>query len=180
MEIEVKSATGTKKVMKKLRKNDNLYELSGGLEAYKGYVVADIDARNMSYDKVSFINGVEITTGQVTGDAEESYMSRIQIRETIKSHFEKESQYYKQGIKVLSLFFIDEVAKYKVYDEQKRALNGEYAKIFEEEYLNVYNEYYILLNEDYKKYLDSLEGKKVHSGYFSIDKKASKGLKDDE
>ena len=180
MEIEVKSATGTKKVMKKLRKNDNLYELSGGLEAYKGYVVADIDARNMSYDKVSFINGVEITTGQVTGDAEESYMSRIQIRETIKSHFEKESQYYKQGIKVLSLFFIDEVAKYKVYDEQKRALNGEYAKIFEEEYLNVYNEYYNLLNEDYKKYLDSLEGKKVHSGYFSIDKKASKGLKDEE
>lgn len=180
MEIEVKSATGTKKVMKKLRKNDNLYELSGGLEAYKGYVVSDIDARNMSYDKVSFINGVEITTGQVTGDAEESYMSRIQIRETIKSHFEKERLYFKQGIKVLSLFFIDEVAKYKVYDEQKKALHGEYAKIFEEEYLNVYNEYYNLIDEDYKKYLDSLEGKKVHSGYFSIDKKASKGLKDDE
>ena len=180
LEIEVKSNNGVRKVMKKIRKNDNLYELSGGLEAYKGYVVADIDARNMSYDKVSFINGVEITTGQVTGDAEESYMSRIQIRETIKSHFEKESQYYKQGIKVLSLFFIDEVAKYKVYDEQKRALNGEYAKIFEEEYLNIYNEYYNLLDEDYKKYLDSLEGKKVHSGYFSIDKKASKGLKDDE
>lgn len=180
MEIEMKSSTGTKKVMKKLRKNDNLYELSGGLEAYKGYVVSDIDARNMSYDKVSFINGVEITTGQVTGDAEESYMSRIQIRETIKSHFEKERLYFKQGIKVLSLFFIDEVAKYKVYDEQKRALNGEYAKIFEEEYLNVYNEYYNFIDEDYKKYLDSLNDKKVHSGYFSIDKKASKGLKDDE
>lgn len=180
MEIEVKSATGVRKVMKKLRKNDNLYELSGGLEEYKGYVVSDIDARNMSYDKVSFINGIEITTGQVTGDAEESYMSRIQIRETIKSHFEKEKLYFKQGIKVLSLFFIDEVAKYKVYDEQKRALNGEYAKIFEEEYLNVYNEYYNFIDEDYKKYLDSLNGKKVHSGYFSIDKKASKGMKEDE
>ena len=107
-------------------------------------------------------------------------MSRIQIRETIKSHFEKEREYFKKGIKVLSLFFIDEVAKYKVYDDNKKAHNGEYAKIFEEEYLNVYNDYYNLLDEDYKKYLDSLEGKKVHSGYFSIDKKASKGLKDDE
>lgn len=180
MEIEKKSPSGVRKAMMKIRKNDNLYELSGGLEAYKGYVVSDIDARNMSYDKVSFINGIEITTGQVTGDAEESYMSRIQIRETIKSHFEKESQYYKQGIKVLSLFFIDEVKKYKEYDEQKRSLNGEYAKIFEEEYINVYNEYYNFIDEDYKKYLDSLNGKKVHSGYFSIDKKASKGLKDDE
>lgn len=180
VEMEVKSNNGVRKVMKKIRKNDNLYELSGELEPYKGYTVADIDARNMSYDKVSFINGVEITTGQVTGDAEESYMSRIQIRETIKSHFEKESLYYKQGIKVLSLFFIDEVAKYKVYDEHKQAHNGEYAKIFEEEYLNVYNEYYNILDEDYKIYLDSLEGKKVHSGYFSVDKKASKGLKDGE
>ena len=81
---------------------------------------------------------------------------------------------------MLSIFIIDEVAKYKVYDEQNRALNGEYAKIFEEEYLNIYNEYYNFIYEDYKKYLDSLEGKKVHSGYFSIDKKASKGMKDDE
>ena len=107
-------------------------------------------------------------------------MSRIQIRETIKSHFEKEREYFKKGIKVLSLFFIDEVAKYKVYDDNKKAHNGEYAKIFEEEYNNIYNEYYNFIDEDYKKYLDSLNGKKVHSGYFSIDKKASKGLSEDE
>ena len=80
--------------------------------------------------------------------------------------------FYK-GIKVLSLFFIDEVAKYKVYDENKKAHNGEYAKIFEEEYNNIFNECYNFLDEDYKKYLDLLNGKKVHSGYFSIDKKAS-------
>lgn len=180
IEMEVKSATGTKKVMKKLKQGANLYELSDGLEQYKGYVISEIDARNSQYDKVLFTNGEELITGQVIGNAEENYMARIQIRETIKSHFEKEKEYYKKGIKVLSLFFIDEVAKYKVYDESKKAHNGEYAKIFEEEYNNIYNEYYNFLDEDYKKYLDNLRGKKVHSGYFSVDKKASKGLSKDE
>ena len=180
IEMEVKSATGTKKIMKTLKQGANLYELSDGLEQYKGYVISEIDARNSQYDKVSFTNGKELITGQVIGNAEESYMSRIQIRETIKSHFEKEREYYKKGIKVLSLFFIDEVAKYKVYDENKTAHNGEYAKIFEEEYNNIFNEYYNFLDDDYKKYLDYLRDKKVHSGYFSIDKKASKGQAEDE
>ena len=180
IEMEVKSSTGTKKVVKKIKKNDRLFDISGELEQYRGYVVENIDARNLSYDKVVFSNGVELTTGQVIGNAEEDYMARIQIRETIKSHFEKEKEYYKKGIKVLSLFFIDEVAKYRVYDESKNAHNGEYAKIFEEEYNNIYNEYYNFLDEDYKKYLDSLRDKKVHNGYFSIDKKASKGLSEDE
>ena len=180
IEMEVKSSTGTKKVVKKIKKNDRLFDISGELEQYREYVVENIDARNLSYDKVVFSNGVELTTGQVIGNAEEDYMARIQIRETIKSHFEKEKEYYKKGIKVLSLFFIDEVAKYRVYDESKNAHNGEYAKIFEEEYNNIYNEYYNFLDKDYKKYLDSLRDKKVHNGYFSIDKKASKGLSEDE
>ncbi len=180
IEMEVKSSVGTRKVMKNLKQGANLYEISDGLEQYKGYVISEIDARNQEYDKVSFTNGVELTTGQVIGNAEEDYMARIQIRETIKSHFEKEREYYKKGIKVLSLFFIDEVAKYKVYDENKQAYNGEYAKIFEEEYNDLYNKFYNFLDEDYKKYLDSLKDKKVHSGYFSVDKKASKGLADNE
>lgn len=180
IEIEVKSTTGTKKVIKTLKKGSNLYEISDKLEQYKGYVISEIDARNQEYDKVIFTNGVEIKTGQVMGDLEEYYIARIQIRETIKSHFEKEREYYKKGIKVLSLFFIDEVAKYKVYDNNKQSRNGEYAKIFEEEYNKIYNEYYSFVDEDYKKYLDSLRDKKVHSGYFSVDKKLSKGLKDNE
>ena len=180
IEMEVKSQAGTKKTMKSLKQGANLYELSDRLEQYKGYVISEIDARNQEYDKVSFTNGVELTTGQVIGNTEEDYMARIQIRETIKSHFEKEREYYKKGIKVLSLFFIDEVAKYKIYDENKQAHNGKYAKIFEEEYNNIYNEYYNFIDEDYKKYLDSLKDKKVHSGYFSVDKKASKGLSDNE
>lgn len=180
IEIETKSSTGVTKKTKKFSKGANLFELSGGLEEYRNYIIRDINAQNMSYDVVEFTNGKEITTGQIVGDAEEDYMARIQIRETIRSHFEKEREYYKKGIKVLSLFFIDEVAKYKVYDENKKAHNGEYAKIFEEEYNNIYNEFYNFIDEDYKKYLDSLNGKKVHSGYFSIDKKASKGLSEDE
>ena len=180
MEIDIKSSTGTKRAMKKFQKGANLFELSGGLEEYKGYVISDIDARNQEYDKVVFTNGKEIITGQAVGNAEEDYLARIQIRETIKSHFEKEKEYFKRGIKVLSLFFIDEVAKYKVYDEKRKAHNGVYAQIFEEEYNNIYNEYYSFLDEDYKKYLDNLRDKKVHSGYFSVDKKASKGLSDDE
>lgn len=180
MEIEKKSSSGTKKVMRKLKQGANLYELSDGLEEYKDYVISEIDARNQEYDKVVFTNGKEIKTGQVIGNSEESYMARIQIRETIKSHFEKEREYFKKGIKVLSLFFIDEVAKYKVYDDNRVAHNGEYAKIFEEEYNDVFNEYYNFIDEDYKKYLDYLRDKKVHSGYFSVDKKASKGLSEDE
>ena len=180
MEIDVKTSTGTKRSMKTFKVGANLFEYSGGLEEYKGYVISEIDARNQEYDIVTFTNGKEIRTGQAVGNAEENYMARIQIRETIKSHFEKEKEYYKKGIKVLSLFFIDEVAKYKVYDENKIAHNGEYAKIFEEEYNNVYNEYYNFLDDDYKKYLDDLRDKKVHSGYFSVDKKASKGLADNE
>ena len=185
LEIEIKSSTGVTKKTKKFKVGDDLYQLSKGkfdygLEEYRGYVISEINAQNMSYDIVKFTNGKEITTGQIIGDAEEDYMARIQIRETIRSHFEKEREYYKKGIKVLSLFFIDEVAKYKVYDENKKAHNGEYAKIFEEEYNNIYNEFYNFIDEDYKKYLDSLNGKKVHSGYFSIDKKASKGLSEDE
>lgn len=180
IEIETKSSTGVTKKTKKFSAGANLFELSGGLEEYRGYVISEINAQNMSYDIVKFTNGKEITTGQIIGDAEEDYMARIQIRETIRSHFEKEREYYKKGIKVLSLFFIDEVAKYKVYDENKKAHNGEYAKIFEEEYNNIFNDYYNFSDGDYKKYLDSLKGKKVHSGYFSIDKKASKGLAEDE
>ena len=85
---------------------------------------------------------------------------------TIKEHFEKEREYSKLKIKVLSLFFIDEVAKYKIYDEQKEPHDGEYAKIFEQEYNKIFDEYYQSSDEDYRKYLDSLKGEKVHAGYF--------------
>ena len=179
LEINVKSSNGVNKKKINIKNGDDLYIKSKELHQYKGYIVDNIDGRD-NQNKVIFKNGKEIQVGNVFGDEFDIYIKRTQIRETIKSHFEKEREFYKKGIKVLSLFFIDEVAKYKIYDESKKAHNGEYAKIFEEEYNNIYNEYYNFLDEDYKKYLDSLRNKKVHSGYFSVDKKASKGLSEDE
>ena len=138
IEIEVKSSTGVSRKLMKIKAGDDLYTKSGGLQQYKGYVVSEIDGRYDQYDKVFFTNGVEIQVGQAFGDVDESHIIRIQIRETIRSHLEKEKELHKLGIKVLSLFFIDEVAKYKYYEDGS-ALKGEYAKIFEEEYNKTYN-----------------------------------------
>ena len=170
MEIEVKSSTGVSRRLMKIKAGDDLYTKSGELQQYKGYVVSEIDGRYDQYDKVFFTNGVEIQVGQAFGDVDESHIIRIQIRETIRSHFEKEKELHKLGIKVLSLFFIDEVAKYKYYEEGS-ALKGDYAKIFEEEYNRALMDYRTLFDEEYVKYLDSFETGKIHAGYFSIDKK---------
>lgn len=174
MEIEKKFSSGVRKITKNFKQGDDLYKLSGELEQYKGFKIAEINAKEAGNNKVCFKNGIEIQTGQILGDKIEASMPRIQIRETIRSHFRKEKEYYLSGIKVLSLFFIDEVSKYKIYDENKQTLNGEYAKIFEEEYQKVLQEEKNSFSEKYRQYLDSLQGEKIHSGYFSIDKKASK------
>ncbi|PXB97754.1 restriction endonuclease subunit R, partial [Pseudomonas aeruginosa] len=130
VEMEIKQSSGIKRVMRKLGRNDNLYDLSGGLDQYKDYVVAEIDAR---IDTLSFTNGVELFAGEAVGNLDEPAMRRIQIREAVKAHFEKEMMLFSKGIKVLTLFFIDEVAKYRLYDENGEQ-PGEYAKVFEEEY----------------------------------------------
>lgn len=170
MEIEVKTSTGVTRKLMKIKSGDRLYDKSGELPEYKDYVVSEIDARYDQYDKVFFTNGEEIAVGQATGDVDTDYITRIQIRETIHSHLEKEKELYKKGIKVLSLFFIDEVAKYKYY-EDGTALKGEYAKMFEEEYIKALSEYRSIVDENYLKYLDSFDTGKIHAGYFSIDKK---------
>ncbi len=168
LEFEIKTNSGIKRVLRKIGKNDNLHELSGGLEQYSGYVVADIDA---VHDTVSFTNGEVISAGQVCGDITEAALRRIQIRETIRAHFEKEQRLYDKGIKVLSLFFIDRVAKYRLDDENGGQQLGEYTQIFEEEYTNLLNEVLELENTPYQRYLKKIEVAKTHNGYFSIDKK---------
>ena len=103
------------------------------MEQYKdGFVITEINP--LHGGKVVFLNGDEITPGQVVGDIAETDMRRIQIRETIISHFQKEAELFKNGIKTLSLFFIDEVKKYREYSEDGEELLGEYGKIFEQEY----------------------------------------------
>ena len=149
---------------------DDLYYVSQKMEQYRGYTISEIDPLRGT---VTFTNGEVIITGDIVGDISEKDMRRIQIRETILSHFEKEEKLFDKGIKCLSLFFIDEVAKYRQYDESGDEVLGEYGKMFEQEYINVLNEYVTLLDTPYQRYLKSTcsDASEVHKGYFSIDKK---------
>ncbi len=154
---------------------DDLYYLSQEMEQYKGYTISEIDPLRGT---VTFTNGEVISAGEVNGDVSESDMRRIQIRETILSHFEKEEKLFNMGIKSLSLFFIDEVAKYRQYDEDGNELLGEYGKMFEEEYISVLNQYITIFDTPYQKYLKSTcsDVETVHRGYFSIDKKTGRSV----
>lgn len=166
VELEIKQNNGIKRVVRKLGRNDNLFDISEGLDQYRGFVIADINAHT---DTISFTNGVELQAGEATGDVNETTLRRIQIRETVKAHFEKEQTLFHQGIKVLSLFFIDEVAKYRRYDENGEN-PGEYAQIFEEEYNQLLNEVLTLEDTPYNRYLNGIRTSRTHEGYFSIDK----------
>ena len=151
--------------------DDDLYALSKGMEQYRGYHINDIDPiRGI----LTFTNGVEIHTGEVLGDVSEKDIRRVQIRETIRSHFEKEKELYNRGIKTLSLFFIDKVENYRKYDKDGNEINSEYGQMFEEEYTAILNEYLTLFNTPYEQYLRSIDVHSTHAGYFSIDKKGHK------
>mgnify|MGYP000919446215 CR=1 FL=1 len=172
LEFEIKGRNGIRKSTRIVREGYNLFEQSGGLDEYKGYIVSRINGLT---NTVEFSNGVVISSGDVIGLVNEEHIRRIQIRETVKSHLERERQLFYDGIKVLSLFFIDEVAKYKQYDESGNAFNGEYANIFEEEYQTALNELQMVFGEDdYLKYLNGIKPDKTHAGYFSIDKKSNR------
>lgn len=151
--------------------DDDLFALSKGMEQYRGYHINEIDPIRRT---VSFTNGEVIRVGEVIGDVSERDLRRVQIRETIRSHFEKEKELFNRGIKTLSLFFIDEVAKYRKYDEDGNETNSEYGEIFEQEYLDVLNEYLTLFNTPYEQYLRGIDVHETHAGYFSIDKKGRK------
>lgn len=170
IEIETKTASGTiVRQTKTFSVGDSLREESG-LAEYDGFIVSEINVNGY----VTFLNGTTIRRGEVIGDTNELNMQRVQIRETIKSHFEKERQLFKRGIKCLSLFFIDEVAKYKSYDEDGNEVKGVFQKIFEEEYSRLLNQELNLYDEEYNKYLLSFNSQEVHNGYFSIDKKTKR------
>ncbi|AKR55105.1 restriction endonuclease subunit R [Devosia sp. H5989] len=170
IELEVRLKTGEiKRQVRRLEAGRNLFDISGELAQYQdNFTIADIDART---DTIEFTNGVVLTAGDAVGDVNERDIRRIQIRETIKAHFDKERELFAQGIKVLSLFFIDEVAKYRDYSQADE--RGEYARVFEEEYALLLEEYLadLVLDAEYRKYLGKIAPSKTHNGYFSIDKK---------
>ena len=172
--IEVKSASGEpRRMFKTLGVGDSLFVESKELEQYRGFDIAEIFPGSATQPTayVTFTNGVTLRKGDVVGDQNLLHLQRIQIRETIKAHFEKERQLFKKGIKCLSLFFIDEVAKYRQYDENGEPVKGIFQTIFEEEYARLVNEEFHIWDEDYNEYLRRFAPYQTHRGYFSIDKK---------
>ncbi|MBP8790248.1 MAG: DEAD/DEAH box helicase family protein [Breznakibacter sp.] len=189
VEFEQRTSSGAiKRVRQNLAEGANLFDLSGNMPAYKNQVVTEI---NGQLNKI-VMGGLEIFPGDVLNDKDENAFRRIQIRETIISHLQKEKQYFSQGIKVLSLFFIDSVEKYRLYDENGEQQPGEYARIFEEEYNKLRSEFLDLFQQEYNEFLYETDPSKVHKaylptnytdylkrdsatsvhqGYFSIDKK---------
>ncbi len=166
LEIEIKQKSSIARKLRNVSVGDDLYVKSESLEQYKGFVVSEV---NPMANSVSFTNGEVIGCGEAYGDVNESTLRRLQIKEAIKAHLEKEQVLFNQGIKVLSLFFIDEVAKYRVYGDSDSS-NGEYAKYFEDEYKEAIKELGTLLNPEYQKYLNEIEVQDTHKGYFSQDK----------
>lgn len=175
IEMEIGYSKSINRETRVLGVEDNLYHVSQGMEQYRGYTISEIDPLRGT---VSFTNGEVLHTGDVVGDISETDMRRIQIRETILSHFEKEEKNFNMGIKTLSLFFIDEVAKYRQYDEDGNEQLGEYGKMFEEEYFHILNQYLTLENTPYQQYLRNYcsDPSAVHKGYFSIDKKTGHSI----
>jgi len=176
IEYEKMTADGTtKKFTSSFNVSDDIYIASGELEQYRGDFIIAPDGIKPGNDNepgsVIFLNGVELTRGMISGDATDEAIRRIQIRETIASHFQKEEQLYHEGIKCLSLFFIDEVAKYRQYDDEGNELLGEYGLIFEEEYAKALADAPTIYNGDFLTHLQGIDLARTHKGYFSIDKK---------
>ena len=157
---------------------DDLYYISQEMEQYKGFTISDIDPFRGT---VTFTNGEALHAGEVSGDVSESDMRRIQIRETILSHFEKEEKLFNMGIKCLSLFFIDEVSRYRQYDEDGNEVLGEYGQMFEQEYRSILDSMtaqQTMFDTPYLRYLREKcsDVSAVHKGYFSIDKKTGRSV----
>lgn len=176
VELQVQTAQGIKRQMKRLSQGTNLHDISGGIESYKGLLIRDVDANR---DIIELSNGDIISAGEVTEDVTEDQKRRIQIREVIRAHLDKERELFAQGIKALSLFFIDEVVKYRDYDREDTL--GEYARGFEEEYESVLTDYLGQLDLDeaaerYRKHIEAIPVRSTHEGYFSIDKKTGRSI----
>ena len=170
IQFHVKGTAGLKTVSKRAGIGLNLYTASGELEEYhNNFIVKNIDGRD---DSIEFLNGIKLYAGDVIGRVSEEQFRRIQIRETILSHIERERQLFYKGIKVLSLFFIDEVDHYRKYDEAGRPQNGIFADMFEQEYVDVVKNLQLREGErEYGRYLQSIHAEKTHAGYFSVDRK---------
>ena len=168
--FDKRMASTVKPVTQTVSDGFDIYQQSGGLEEYaNGYRVESIDGFNRT---VRLLNGLVLNEGEMVGKVNDIYVRRHQIRETILSHIEKERKLFKMGIKCLSLFFIDHVDNYRIYETGGGTKNGQYADIFEEEYDDIVGQLQLEFADDpeYVAYLKKYSAKEVHNGYFSKDR----------
>jgi len=170
VELDVATATGMRRREVTVQDGDNL-EQTTGRAVYADCRVGEIRvARGDEFMELRVPGGEQyLRPGQAWGDVDALAVQREMIRRTIKEHLDKEKRLRPQGIKVLSLFFIDEVAKYRQYDADGNAVKGPYAEIFEEEYRRLAH------HPDYRTLFEEVDlshaAEEVHNGYFSIDRK---------
>ena len=172
VEMDVRGKSGVSRKIVTVHPGDDLYEKSKGRDLYEGFIVNDIDG-TPGAEYIDFTgNPAVLRLGEALGAVDDRTLKRNQILETIRSHLDKELQLLPLGIKVLSLFFIDKVANYRVYDENGAPQPGPYAKMFEACYRD------LIQHEKYRKLRVRFHGEErldnisdVHNGYFSIDKK---------
>ena len=163
MDIEAKGGTVSRKTVT-IKPNDDLFLLSGKRELYEGYQIAGIDC-TPGFESIEFSNTETVMLGKAIGAIDENIIKEAQIKRTIRAHLDKELRFRDKGIKVLSLFFIDEVKKYRLPDGAK----GIYAEMFERCYNELINKpKYESLKKDFPQ-----DTEKIHDGYFSQDKKGA-------
>lgn len=174
VEIDKKFKAGVSRTKIRIKHGDDLYELSGNRNVYRGFQVSEIDSEK---NIVKFTSRSEVLSlDSYVGGIDESTYKELQIEATIRAHFDKELRLNKKGIKVLSLFFIDKVNNYRVYNDDGTYDKGKYALIFEKLYKK------IIMEDDYRELRETIDdigqySKDVHHGYFSQDKSGTKDVK---
>ena len=170
VELDTQSTSGVVRKQFTVQDSDDL-EMTTGRALYHDCRVGEIRvAKGDEFLEFRYPGGEQyLRPGQTYGDVEPLAVQRQMIHRTIKEHLEKEKRLRPQGIKVLSLFFIDSVEKYRQYDADGNPVKGEYARIFEEEYRR------LAKHPDYQTLFKDVDlataPEEVHNGYFSIDKK---------
>ncbi|NNM84945.1 MAG: DEAD/DEAH box helicase family protein [Phycisphaerales bacterium] len=172
IELDVQLKKGdVRRQQKTVRQGDDLLEVSKR-RLYEGYIIEDIDC-TPGREYISFTSQPEsIRLNQAIGEVDQDEYKRLQIRKTIEEHLDKELILRPRGIKVLSLFFIDRVANYRVYDEQGNAQPGKYALMFEEEYASAARKPRFQSLFEGADLTTAAQG--VHDGYFAVDKKGNR------
>lgn len=171
IELDKQAATGVQRVEVTVSDGDDLQQSADGRAIYADFRVGEINtAKGEEFMELRYPGGeVFLQPGQAHGDVDALAVQREMIRRTIKEHLDKEKHLRPLGIKVLSLFFIDAVDKYRQYDADGQPVKGVYAQIFEEEYrraakLPAYQSLFAEIDL-------AFAAEDVHNGYFSIDKK---------